>query len=155
MKKMHKNILAKYNQWISDGNRKESVEMLREFIDRESQFLITASETITGITKEPTRKDRHGTSGRTLLTQNSNNSTVVTTLAASNHKCPVCSQQHGLWACDNFKKSPIGKRWDIAKENKACFRCLSILHQGKNCPRSKTCGIQGCKQNHHLLLHGV
>ena len=148
MKKLNKNLLSNYNQWISDGNRKESVEMLRKLIDRESQFLTTASETITGIlkelAKEPARKERPVT-GRIHVTSNLN--PVKTTDKKSN--CRVCSSPHGLWACDKFKQMPDRDRWDIAKESKACFRCLSLLHQGKNCPRSRTCGVDGCQRIHY------
>lgn len=146
MKKLNKSLLARYNQWIADCRHTESVEKLREFIDRESQFLTTASETLSGIAKEPARRDRHAT-GRTLVTQSSEASTD------SKVKCKVCSGAHGVWACDKFKGMTIKKRWYIAKENRLCFRCLSSFHHGKDCPRSKTCDVDGCTRSHHRLLH--
>ena len=47
----------------------------------------------------------------------------------------------------------IEARWNVAKEKHLCFRCLGSDHQGKLSSRSKTCGIDGCKRNHHILLH--
>ena len=44
-RKLSKNLLAKYKQWLSDNHREGNVQTLREFIDRESEFLTTASET--------------------------------------------------------------------------------------------------------------
>ncbi|KAK2166722.1 hypothetical protein LSH36_36g04019 [Paralvinella palmiformis] len=41
----------------------------------------------------------------------------------------------------------IGKGWDKAKELRVCFRCLSESQFGEKC------GIDGCKYNHHRLLH--
>ena len=43
----------------------------------------------------------------------------------------------------------IEARLNVAKEKHLCFRCLGSDHQGKLCSRSKTCGIDGCKRNHH------
>ena len=57
-RKFNKNLLAKYKQWISNNGKSESVNALREFIDRESEFLTTASETIAGIFKG--RKSQRG-----------------------------------------------------------------------------------------------
>ena len=45
-------------------------------------------------------------------------------------------------------------RWKIAKEKKLCFRCLASDHRGKDCLKSRTCGIDGCSRNHHQPLHG-
>ena len=60
---------------------------------------------------------------------------------------------HGVWACRKFQGLVIEARWNVAKEKHLCFRCLGSDHQGKLCSRSKTCGIDGCKRNHHTLLH--
>ena len=48
-RKFNKGLLSKYKQWVNDSHRVENVGTLREFIDRESEFLTTASETITGV----------------------------------------------------------------------------------------------------------
>ena len=48
-RKFNKNLLTKYKQWVCDNHRTEDVKTLREFIDRESEFLTTASETIAGV----------------------------------------------------------------------------------------------------------
>ena len=42
----------------------------------------------------------------------------------------------------------------MAKNNQLCFRCLASYHQGKDCLRSRECGVNGCKNTHHKLLHG-
>lgn len=53
----------------------------------------------------------------------------------------------------NIKSMSVDDRWKIAKEKKLCFRCLANNHQGRDCKRSKECGINGCKRNHDRLLH--
>ena len=57
-RKFNKSLLSKYKQWVSDNNRTENVETLRDFVDRESEFLTTASETISGVLKETFKKDK-------------------------------------------------------------------------------------------------
>ena len=44
-RKFNKNLLAKYKQWICDSGTREDVNALKEFIDRESEFMTAASET--------------------------------------------------------------------------------------------------------------
>ena len=34
------------------------------------------------------------------------------------------------------------------------FRCLASDHRGKDCTKTRICGIDGCSRNHHRLLHG-
>ena len=58
-RKFNKSLLSKYKQWISDNHRTENVETLREFVERESEFLTTASETISGVLKEPSKKEKN------------------------------------------------------------------------------------------------
>ena len=54
----NKTLLSKYKQWVSDNRRLENVGTLRDFVDRESEFLTTASEHISGVLKEPSKKER-------------------------------------------------------------------------------------------------
>ena len=47
----------------------------------------------------------------------------------------------------------IQNRWDSAKRNRLCFRCLGDGHLGQYCNRTRVCGIDNCKEVHHRLLH--
>ena len=72
----------------------------------------------------------------------------------SDRSCACCDKfGHGVWSCDKFKRESVRQWWILAKEKQLCFRCLSNRHQGKDCPRTQTCGLDGCKNNHHRLLH--
>ena len=35
-----------------------------------------------------------------------------------------------------------------------CYRCLGDDHLGRECPRSRVCNIDGCRDMHNRLLHG-
>ena len=67
--------------------------------------------------------------------------------------CVDCGKNHGVWTCPDFKRRKVADRWNIAKQNELCYRCLGQGHQGKTCPRSRTCGIDCCTDHHHKLLH--
>ena len=38
-----------------------------------------------------------------------------------------------MWNCENFKKMSVDMRWNIATEQKLCFRCFSNGHHGEAC----------------------
>ena len=139
--KFNKNLLTKYKQWVCDNHRIEDVKTLKEFIDREPEFLTTASEAIAGVLSGSKKE-------RTLFAKEDPD-------PKKKHakKCKVCKESHGLWTCENFKKMSVDERWNIAKEQKLCFRCLSDGHRGEACFRSRVCGIKGCRSHHHRLLH--
>ena len=141
-RKFNKNLLAKYKQWICNSGTSEEVNALREFIDRESEFMTAASETIAGVLKDETKRER------TFLTEEDHSSKKKPT-----KKCELCRDHHGLWKCENFKKMTANERWNVATEHKLCFRCLSDGPHGESCFRSKTCGINGCRSHHHRMLH--
>ena len=141
-RKFNRNLLAKYKQWICESRKSEDVNALREFIDRESEFMTTASETIAGVLKDGTKRER------TFLTDEDHSSRKKHT-----RKCELCKKHHGLWKCENFKKMTANDRWNVATEHKLCFRCLGDGHRGESCFRSKTCGINGCRSHHHRMLH--
>lgn len=69
------------------------------------------------------------------------------------YSCAHCSGDHGIWNCPSFAAlSTVGK-WYKVKQLKVCYRCLGSSHMGNNCYRTRECGIDGCKKNHHKLLH--
>ncbi|XP_075991225.1 uncharacterized protein LOC142986591 [Anticarsia gemmatalis] len=67
-------------------------------------------------------------------------------------QCLVCKKEHQLTDCRRFRSASVNERWDIAKKNKICFRCLLSSHRRENC-QSKACGEDGCDMAHHRLLH--
>ncbi|XP_075990118.1 uncharacterized protein LOC142985756 [Anticarsia gemmatalis] len=67
-------------------------------------------------------------------------------------QCLVCKKEHQLTDCRRFRSASVNERWDIAKKNKICFRCILSSHRRENC-QSKACGEDGCDMAHHRLLH--
>ena len=45
------------------------------------------------------------------------------------------------------------KKWDKATKLGLCYHCLGKGHLGESCVWSRECGIDGCKDHHHRILH--
>jgi len=91
---------SKYKQWISDNHRTQNVETLREFVDRESEFLTTASEMIRGVLKEPSKKEKNvPLAGSSFVARDPSFNKKK-----SSQACKVCNGQHGVWTCESFKR---------------------------------------------------
>ena len=74
--------------------------------------------------------------------------------------CYVCKEAHYIDQCPRFKTMTPKERWEIVKDQKACFGCLkrSKGHTVLNCLRRKECQEKNsdgslCKKHHHKLLH--
>ena len=105
--------------------------------------MTTASEMITGVTKEGAQKER------TFFTKEEDCSRKEKHVK----KCKVCDPPYGLWSCEHFKEMTVSDRWKVATNHKLCFRCLSDGHDGKTCFKSRVCWIAGCRPHHHRTLH--
>ena len=140
-------VLARYHRWVWENYKSESVETLREWVLQESQFQTIAHETIKGLTKPEGRPDNPNKL-RTFFSED-------ITAEQKQQECPVCSNRHGIWNCEEFNEMDVNRRWELAKELKLCFRCLSGGHQGNFCRRSRVFAVNGCRGNHHKLLHYV
>ena len=145
IEKIPRSMLSNYFRWLAEHRKEETLEALSEWMADETQFRIRALETREGVStskKKPARDRSH------------RNFAVMRGRGESN--CVCCNKAgHRVWFCDSFKGSTVGQRWALAKEKQLCFRCLSERHLGKDCPRTQVCGINGCKSNHHRLLHEV
>ena len=151
-KKLPTSMLSSYHRWIFEKQKRESVETLREWVLQEAEFQTKALEAVHGLTnpkqgrlevRKFKRDNPHTFFGRSHSGTERQQSRV----------CKVCSKSHGAWACPEFKQMDIQNRWDSAKRNKLCFRCLGDGHLGQYCNRTRVCGIDHCKEVHHRLLH--
>ncbi|KRZ58650.1 hypothetical protein T02_12865 [Trichinella nativa] len=67
--------------------------------------------------------------------------------------CPFCSGGHKAEACEKFQQADLPGRRDMARTKEVCFRCLETGHMAKGCREGRPCGVDGCRQRHHRLLH--
>ena len=150
VKKMSEGMIANYQRWVFENRRYENVETLREWVIREAEFQAIASETVRGLSdlESNSRRRSHGPVG------NHGPQSYFSRAGKTNAKrCSHCNGQHGLWNCESFKQLDVSQRWQVAKDNKLCFRCLGDSHLGTACSRSRECGVDNCCKSHHRLLH--
>ncbi|XP_065177331.1 uncharacterized protein LOC135807824 [Sycon ciliatum] len=150
LRKLDEQIVVRYHRWRYDRSLAESVHGLLEFCTLEADFLITASETVSGF----------GTSGRSDYSRTgrdyrSEQPRTLVTSSQPQSQCASCGGQHRAWQCVAFKALSPNKRWKLAKEKGLCYRCLDTGHSGQDCSWGRECGIGGCTKVHHRLLHGL
>lgn len=65
--------------------------------------------------------------------------------------CTYCEKSHSVYRCDGFKSLSPTKRFEWAKEKKACFQCLQF-HKPNEC-KTKYPNCKTCEKKHNTLLH--
>ncbi|XP_041766448.1 uncharacterized protein LOC121590657 [Anopheles merus] len=67
--------------------------------------------------------------------------------------CHNCGEtDHKVRQCESFKRLPLSDRLAAVTRWKLCHNCLTN-HGAKPCRSRYTCGIEGCRERHHRLLH--
>ena len=76
------------------------------------------------------------------------------------NQCHVGKANHYVDECPRFQAMTPNERWEVVKEQKACFSCWKRGkgHTTANCLRKKECSERNgdstiCKRPHHKLLH--
>lgn len=67
--------------------------------------------------------------------------------------CIVCGATgHRLAECEEFEAKGIQERMQIVRQHNLCRTCLNF-HQKWPCRTWQGCGMEGCREKHHFLLH--
>ena len=68
-------------------------------------------------------------------------------------RCTKCQSSHRLDQCPEFAALSVNDRVEWVRSSNLCFSCFGSQHQARRCKLRRLCGIQGCRRNHHRLLH--
>ena len=77
----------------------------------------------------------------------------------SNPKCRLCSREHWINDCKEFKELSVNAREAKIKALDLCTKCFSGKHYSKDCKSNLTCSAKRgkgggvCGGRHHSLLH--
>ena len=160
VRKLADSQVESYSRWLREHNKERSVLSLRDWLKEEVRIRVEAIELahgieaqIVGATKDCSKHSDKGGRSRNLFSKGSNFGRV-TAVPTSKPPCVYCGGNHGVWRCKDFQDQGVSERWEIAKDKRLCFRCLGSDHEGRACTRVRPCSINGCKRNHHHLLHG-
>ena len=157
MKKFADSQVEDYSRWLREHKKDRSVLSLRDWLKEEVRIRVEAVEMAHGIEAEAAGNGgKHGDKGgrvRNFFSEGGNFS-KETAVPTSKPPCVYCGENHGVWSCRRFQNLGVNERWNIAKVKRLCFRCLASDHEGRACAKARPCNINGCKRNHHHLLHG-
>ena len=160
VRKLADSQVESYSRWLREHNKERSVLSLRDWLKEEVRIRVEAIELahgieaqIVGATKDCSKHSDKGGRSRNLFSKGSNFGRV-TAVPTSKPPCVYCGGNHGVWRCKDFQDQGVSERWEIAKDKRLCCRCLGSDHEGRACTRVRPCSINGCKRNHHHLLHG-
>ena len=68
--------------------------------------------------------------------------------------CACCETGvHQLSECPSFNQMSAVSRSKFVFNNRRCFSCLKKGHLARYCKFRAECGVKGCNQNHHTMLH--
>lgn len=70
---------------------------------------------------------------------------------AKSDKCPCCSSMHKIYTCKRFKELSQSECFNIVRDARLCFNCLSPYHGAPACQSTLAC--LRCKRRHNTLLH--
>ncbi|XP_062704356.1 uncharacterized protein LOC134286713 [Aedes albopictus] len=67
--------------------------------------------------------------------------------------CLMCQRDdHRIKHCNKFSSLSVAERWSLVEQRKMCQRCLTC-HGKWPCRTTQPCGMDGCDDMHHKLLH--
>ncbi|XP_022794997.1 uncharacterized protein LOC111333608 [Stylophora pistillata] len=140
LEKIPQSLLSQYYRWVKEKGKLESFEELREWVAEEAEYQIQASEVKNGVSSA---------SGKNVKWPR----LYFGTGDKCDRPCKVCNQKHPIWKCEVFKGMENEKKWETAKKLGLCYRCSGKGHLGEGCRWSEECGVDGCKEHQHQILH--
>ena len=166
VKKLTEDQVKKYSRWLQEQSRERSVLCLKDWLKEEVQIQVEAMEMSYGLAGKE-KSENVQVPIKTNNRQKIRNFHIGSDLSERSKRppgwqdqlnrkppCACCgSPYHGVWSCSDFQQKGYEGRWQLAKNKRLCFWCLSGDHQGRACTKSQMCRINGCRGNHHRLLH--
>jgi len=146
LEKLPGKLLAQYYRWVKENEKVEFLVILKDWTTEEAEYQIQATELKHGLKSGNSNWKSHETRSKPFGTNQ----------VANKRKgsCTVRGADHANWSYDVFKSTSIQEKWGTAKKLGLCYRCLGDDHLGGECPRSRVCNIDGCRDRYHRLLHG-
>ena len=144
--------LAPHYRWLKQNQEQESLKKLKDWIAEEVEYRVQGSEIRNGM-----EGDGKTTEKTVSWRRNDNLAKVFVSSRWGGEpkyqKCKLCGHSHPIWCCNVFRGRSVERRWETAKRLGLWYRCLGNNHLGNLCPKCREYKINGCKDNHHRLLH--
>lgn len=122
-------MVINYQWWLVEHQQHTGVLTLREFISQEAEYRAIAAEAVHGVVHGGTAFAGVHMGGHFHQRAHFTNAGAQKE-QLSVRCCPVCSNPYGPWACPQFRSATVEQRWELAKMNKLCFKCLGVGDSG-------------------------
>ena len=142
--KLPESLLVSYQEWLHRKTRKDGLTTFSKWLQKQVVYRMDVEEV-----KERTKKKKEDS----VESKKTKKGAAHNTTTKPSPKCALCHGPHKITSCKKWGETSVKDRWEVAKENDLCYRCLSSGHQGKNCLENNRCGINDCKDTHHFHLH--
>jgi hypothetical protein len=134
LEKIPEALLSQYYRWLRENQKSESMETLKEWTAQEADYQIQASEIKHGFPRvQAERNESYGSgssrTGRTLYGKSVDGSDKRM------RRCQICTENHPIWKCPQYRDQSIEDRWKAAKKFGLCYHCLGDNHLGNACNR--------------------
>ena len=143
--KLPESLLIAYQEWLHRKPRKDGLSVFSKWSQKQVVYRMDVEAV-----KERTKKKKDKIESRK---HKSEEGAVHNVTRQPSPKCVICSGPHQITSCKKWGETSVANRWQIAKQNELCYRCLASGHQGKNCPENNRCGVNECSSTHHFHLH--
>ena len=148
LEKMPEKLLAQYYRWVKENEKVESLVIVKDWTSEEAEYQFQAIKLKHGYKSGNSNWKSHERRSKSF----GSNQAAAKLLRKG--LCKVCGADHAIWSCDIFKSRSIHEKWGTAKKLGLCYRCFGDDHLGGECPRSRVCNIDGCRDRHNRLLRG-
>lgn len=148
MDKLDDESLRMWKQKIGDNEDVPTWPQMEEFLKGRSCSLIAIGEQATtnvaindtkNVQTYQSSEPRNSESGKSTWSSD------------GSRLCSVCSGQHLIQCCDEFRNMTVSERRGMIAAKKLCFVCMSAGHHAVVCRSNQSC--QTCKQRHNTMLH--
>ena len=139
--------------WSRTGESKADMPDVHDFLTFLRNEVAAREEAGNSYVSTNVKKDTTQQRKPDLRVETGVNSSTALHVGASTRSCLFCSGEHFTSQCNDCADLPIQRRWERAKEVKACFLCLSKGHGSRDCKlQSKVKICNKCTSRHNILL---
>ena len=138
---------------LSFNNRKaKQTQVFSSSVNRDKQSIVTLNTAKI----HPDENNKQGVSeNQQKITSSSSVASGKEQNSTTKKACPICTEQHYLFRCNEYLNKGTQDRWSIVKEKKLCFNCLKFGHQTVKCLSPVRCRQSDCNKKHHTTLHNI
>ncbi|XP_076660370.1 uncharacterized protein LOC143363708 [Halictus rubicundus] len=148
VRKLDSTTRLDWEKMFPDPTIMPSFVEIRDFLESRIHALASTQEPMCSSTptkREETRKPEQRTAMTVQMTKG------PSAKASNVRKCPLCSDNHQLGHCGQFKTFSASERKEFVYRNKLCVSCFSGTHLLAACTSSYRCMV--CGGHHHTSLH--